>query len=224
MINLDKCYKYNYVKLKNMSVAEVRNEKDLYHVKLCIIYLTREMLVTSKYSDIKELSDLRIKFQEKYDRYEDTYKLQEKFIADIESYTTSALPTMRPIKSDRIFESGLQIFLLLMLTVITVLFAFYNRDLANIYVGVEFVVLLMYLYYGLTGKRVLLLSLLRAVIMVGDVDRVKRDLIWIDSFKNLISESHSAYTLVQGLTTNFTSRYTAELLHEKYVQIERRKK
>lgn len=224
MINLDKCYKYNYVKLKNMSVAEVRNEKDLYHVKLCIIYLTREMLVTSKYSDIKELSDLRIKFQEKYDRYEDTYKLQEKFIADIESYTTRALPTMRPIKSDRIFESGLQIFLLLMLTVITILFAFYNRDLANIYVGVEFVVLLMYLYYGLTGKRVLLLSLLRAVIMIGDADRVKRDLIWIDSFKNLIPESHSAYILVQGLTTNFTSRYTAELLHEKYIQVERRKK
>lgn len=218
MIDIEKSFSFNKNELDRMLKKEVRSERDIYNTELCITYLNRLILVETDAKEIEKLLAVRIVYQERLDRHKDEYKMQEKLINDLNKYRYENLPTSLRVYSDNQREKVFQVGFLVLFTALVGGIAFFNIDIAFIILMLQLVYLFGVVYWCVLDKRLPYLAPVKALSMLGNKDREYRDSVWKEVMKYFFREDTDTYKVIDNLKDDFTSRYTTELLHEKYIE------
>lgn len=218
MIDISKGFNENEKEIERLLSKDVKSEKDIYNINMCITYLYRQLVVSETSKNMEKMRVYICSFRDKLNRHEKDFVLKENMIRDLENYRYNDIPKTAHIKRDVKKEKESVILLLVLFTILVTGVVFINVDIGYLLLIANFVYLLGVLIFCFKGKRTFITVPVRVLSMLGDKERAFRDDIWVDAMKHLFREDTDVYGMISKLKSDFSSRYTIEMIHESFIE------
>lgn len=223
MIDLNKDFNQNSRELDRILGREVKSEKDIYNINLCLTYLNRQLLSEEDISNSPKLTGYISAFKDKVARNEDRFELNEHLTRDLEKYRYEDLLVLDHVKVDQDREKYFNIGLLAVFLSVIAGVAFFNIDIAAILLLIQMIYVIGIVYYSVSGKRVFFISWVRVLSMLGGKDRKPRDDDWYNAMLYLFKDDSDVYKTLTSLKEGTMKYYMVEMLREKFIETKEEK-
>lgn len=218
MIDLNRTFQRNLKELDRILGKEVKSEKDIYNVNLCLTYLNRQLLAEEDTLNSARLTGYISAFKDKYERNRSKFELSERFIRDLEKYRYEDMPKLTHVKADQDREKYFNIGLLIVFLSAIAGVAFFNIDIAAILLLIQIIYVIGLVYYSVSGKRVFFVSWVRVLSMLGGKDRKPRDDDWYNAMLYLFKEDSDVYKTLVSIKSGTLKYHMVEMLREKFIE------
>lgn len=218
MIDLNKSFNQNIKELDRILGREVKSEKDIYNVRLCLTYMYRQLLAEEDTTNSAKLTGYIQFFKEKVERNEQDFKLPERLLRDLDKYQYEDLPKLKHVQVDQNRERDFNIGVMVLFSIGVAGTAFFNIDIAAILLLVQMLYTMGAVYFAVSGNRVFFIAWVRVLSMLGGKNRKVRDDDWYSAMLYMFKEESDTYKTLTGLKDGTIKYHMIEMIREKFFE------